>query len=262
MLELIERRPDGAPKATPLVFVHGAWHAAWCWDEHFLPYFASNGYACTAVSLRGHGSSPGRERLRWTRVRDYVDDVTEVVAGLPAPPVLVGHSAGGFVVQKCLEQHTAAGAVLVASLPPRGAAMTALRVLRRHPGTFLKANLRLSLAPILETPELAQEFLFPPSMPKDQVVAYWQRLQDESYRAFLDLIALDLVRTTRVSHAPMLVLAGGRDALVAPDQGRRTAKIYGADLEILPDMAHDIMLDRAWRSAAERMVEWLDRRVP
>jgi len=41
-LERITRTP-GTGKATPLVFVHGAWHGAWCWDEFFLPCFADKG---------------------------------------------------------------------------------------------------------------------------------------------------------------------------------------------------------------------------
>jgi hypothetical protein len=23
----------------PLLFVHGSYHSAWCWQEHFMPYF-------------------------------------------------------------------------------------------------------------------------------------------------------------------------------------------------------------------------------
>lgn len=93
--------------------------------------------------MRGHGGSPGRERLRRTRVRDLVADVESVVAGFPEPPVLVGHSLGGFVVQKYLETHTAVGAVLLAPAPPTGALPVTLRAARRYPGPFLKANVQL-----------------------------------------------------------------------------------------------------------------------
>lgn len=49
---------EEGPKAKllpPLLFVHGSYHSSWCWAEHFLPYFASLGYPCYAVSLRGTG---------------------------------------------------------------------------------------------------------------------------------------------------------------------------------------------------------------
>ena len=61
-LEIIARAPAAEPRPTPLLFVHGAWHGAWCWDEHFLGYCARRGYAAVALSLRGHGGSGGRGR--------------------------------------------------------------------------------------------------------------------------------------------------------------------------------------------------------
>ena len=89
MIELIERLPASPARTTPLLFVHGAWHAAWCWEQHFIPYFTAHGYRCFALSLRGHGRSDGHDRLRWTRARDYVDDLDETIRRLPEPPVLV-----------------------------------------------------------------------------------------------------------------------------------------------------------------------------
>ncbi|RWW22215.1 hypothetical protein GW17_00013598, partial [Ensete ventricosum] len=37
----------------PLVFIHGSFHAAWCWVEHWLPFFSDSGYDCHALSLLG-----------------------------------------------------------------------------------------------------------------------------------------------------------------------------------------------------------------
>ena len=42
-LEIISKRPRAKTHPTPLLFVHGAWHGAWCW-ENFLSYFAEHGY--------------------------------------------------------------------------------------------------------------------------------------------------------------------------------------------------------------------------
>jgi hypothetical protein len=36
--ELVEVLPDEpVPAKPPLLFVHGAWHGAWCWQEHWMP---------------------------------------------------------------------------------------------------------------------------------------------------------------------------------------------------------------------------------
>jgi pimeloyl-ACP methyl ester carboxylesterase len=119
-LEVLSRAPARPRNAPPLLFVHGAWHGAWCWDEHFLGYFSQLGFSAHAVSLRGHGESEGKERLRFARLSDFVEDLEQTVDALPATPVLIGHSMGGFVVQKYLERRRAPLAVLLASIPPGG----------------------------------------------------------------------------------------------------------------------------------------------
>jgi pimeloyl-ACP methyl ester carboxylesterase len=257
MLEVIDKGSATEAHPVPLLFVHGTWHGAWCWDEHFLDFFADRGYACYALSLRGHGKSPGGERLRWTRIQEYADDVAETVAQLPTQPVLVGHSMGGFVVQQYLENHTAAGAILVAPIPPTGALRVTLYVARHYPVQFAKVNGLLRLSPLVATPDLARALLFSASIPDKQVNTYQQRLQDESYRAFLDMLALDLVRTKRVIRVPMLVLGAEHDTLVTQRQIHRTAAVYGAEAEIFPDMAHDMMLEPGWQGVAGRIDGWL-----
>ena len=255
-LEIISRYPSGSAHATPLLFVHGAWHAAWCWDVHFLNYFAQQGYAAHALSLRGHGSSEGHDSLRWMRIADYVADVAQKVKQLPAPPVLIGHSMGGFIVQKYLEEHAAPAVVLLASVPPAGVLATTLRAARRHPLIFAKANLTFSLAPLMATPALAREFLFSKDLPDAEVLSYWKRLQDESYLAWLDMLAFNLPQPGKTA-SPMLVLGGTNDSSLKPGQIKATAHAYTARYEMIEGVAHDMMLDTQWRAVAERIQAWL-----
>jgi len=58
MLEVIDKGSCSEAHPVPLLFVHGGWHGAWCWDDHFVDFFADAGYRAVAVSLRGHGTSP------------------------------------------------------------------------------------------------------------------------------------------------------------------------------------------------------------
>ena len=57
-IELISHVPAKLKHPSPVLFVHGAFVAAWCWDDHFLPYFAKRGYAAHALSLRGRTMTP------------------------------------------------------------------------------------------------------------------------------------------------------------------------------------------------------------
>lgn len=101
-LELLHEAPTHPLDAPPLLFLHGAYVGAWCWQEHFLPWFAAQGYDAWALSLRGHGGSRTDRPRDTLSIDDYVDDVLRAQERLPAEPILIGHSMGGFVAQKAL----------------------------------------------------------------------------------------------------------------------------------------------------------------
>jgi len=255
-LEVLKEEPVSNARPTPILFVHGMWHGAWCWEEYFLPYFAQQGYKSYALSFRGHGASEGRERLRWTTLADYVADVSQVASQMDKAPVLVAHSMGGLVVQKYLESHDAPAAVLLASVPPKGVIPTTLRIFRRHPLAVIKVNLTLSMYPVIETPRLAHEAFFSANMPKEKVKAYFSKLQDDSYRAYLDMLGLGLPRPERVK-TRMLVLGAANDSIFTTSEVEATARAYGTTAEFFPDMAHDMMLEPGWQAVADRILGWL-----
>ena len=60
------------PTRCTAVHSRGA-RAAWCWDEHFLDFFATRGFRAVAVSLRGHGASPTSKAVPSVSIADYVD---------------------------------------------------------------------------------------------------------------------------------------------------------------------------------------------
>ena len=258
-LELISALPERQARPVPLLFVHGAWHAAWCWQEHFLPYFAGQGYECHALSLRGHGGSECHSRLRWHRAQDFVRDIGHIAEQMSTPPVVIGHSMGGYLVQKYLESYQAPAGILLASVPAQGVWRISLKTLRRFPLHFLRLNLRLSLWPLMETPEMARFHLFGDEMPEEQVSRYQGRLQDESYRGYLDMMLFDLPKPGRVK-TPLLVLGAAEDRIFAPHEVEATAAAYGTSAQIFPGMAHDMMLEAGWQKAAEAMVGWLTAR--
>ncbi|MBN2178361.1 MAG: alpha/beta fold hydrolase [Deltaproteobacteria bacterium] len=255
-LEIIEKYPSAKIHETPLLFVHGAWHGAWCWDEYFLDYFASQGFDVYAVSLRGHGRSDIKGSLRFARISDYVEDVATAAASLPKKPVVIGHSMGGLVTQKYLETHEAPAAVLLASVPPRGIIMTFLRIMTGHFGVFLKAILTLSLYPVVATPELVREHFFSPDMSEETLRIYSSQMQDESFLAFLDMLAFSLPKPDSIS-TPVMVLGAGKDTIFHVKEIESTALAYNTKPHIFPDMAHDMMLETGWLNAAKTIADWL-----
>jgi hypothetical protein len=78
MLDVIDKGSSSESHPVPLLFVHAGEHAAWCWDEHFVDYFAAKGYRALALSLRGHGMSSNSKPPRACSIADYAQDVSAI----------------------------------------------------------------------------------------------------------------------------------------------------------------------------------------
>jgi len=257
MLEVIDKGDATDSLPVPLLFVHGAWHAAWCWDEHFLSYFAEKGYRALAVSLRGHGKSSAPKPMHFCSIRDFVDDVNSVAESLPVRPVVIGHSMGGFVVQKYLESHEAPAGVLLASEPPRGAGGFLMRYAKRHPWRSARSTFTTKSLHGFKTPERAREYFYSPQTPESDVVRYTARLGEEfAGRLTLDQTLLNLPQPEHVT-TPMLVLGGECDGAFTVEEIHETARAYRTEAEIFPGMGHNMMLEPGWRHVAERIHAWL-----
>lgn len=249
------------PRAT-LVLVHGAWHGAWCWQDGFTQRLADRGISTLAPSLRGHAGSAAGVRLNRARMRDYVDDVASVIAGLGTdvpPPFVAGHSMGGGVVQGLLartDRPAVAGAALLASMPPRGVIGVTAQVARTTPGTFLASNATFDLGRLVRTPEQVRSLFFTPRTSAAVVEAATARVQSESYLAFLDMLALDRPRPRAVD-VPVLVLGAADDAIFTADDVAATANAWGAEHVTLEDIGHDVMLDDGWERAADALADWV-----
>ncbi|NDJ75487.1 MAG: alpha/beta hydrolase [Chloroflexi bacterium] len=257
-LEVISRQPSGTARPTPLLFVHGMWHGAWIWEEHFFPYFVERGYAVHALSLRGHGNSEGSKNIRWHRIGSYVQDVAQVASTLDTPPVIIGHSMGGYVTQKYLENHPAAAGVLLASAPPgHGVWQATFRALAKHPLAVLRVNLTFSMRPLVATPERYRWVFFTPDFPEDTLRRYHAQINNESIVAFLGLLGLSRLHPRRVK-VPMLVTGAEQDTLFSTAEIEGTARAYGTSAEIFPNVGHNMMLDTGWQAVGERIASWLD----
>jgi len=210
------------------------------------------------VSLRGHGGSPSPVPLRQCSVADYLEDISTVADSLPRRPVIVGHSMGGFLVQRYLECDDAPAAVLMASMPPQGNFGSALRWIRQRPWHFMKMLTTAKSLPYINTPELARERFFSAQMPDSKVMEYAARLQEESARIGVDCL-VRLPRTRRVT-TPLLVLGAEDDGATSQGEVRATARAYRTEPEFFPEMGHDMMLEPGWVAVAERIHTWLGAR--
>ena len=246
-LELLQALPEGDPDpGVPILFVHGAGHGAWCW-HNWLEAAADAGHPAYAVSLTGHGESPGP--LLSAHLDTYVDDVIRTAASLPSQPVIVGHSLGGLVVQRAIARYPARGAVLVAPIPARPGVGTLVSIARHNPGDAAKIMVGGSLP-------MREQYLFNRLEP-DEAARYSGLCGKESPLAQFQVL-LHRPADPPKGGAPVLVLGTPDDALIPISDVRDTARRYGAESIEFPGIGHDLMLDGGWEEPAEAMLGWID----
>lgn len=250
-IELIHIPTKTFPERGSLLLLHGACHAAWMWQDNFAPWFAQQGYNVYAMSLRNHGNSDDVGNGKNIRIKDYVADLETVIDQLDTPIYLIGHSMGGFVIQHYLTKHhqKIKKAVLLCSIPPHGLWRVTLKTLYQFPKTFFKANLLRTLTPIFKNPILASRYMFSQKTDMNKVINVVAKMQDDSYRAYLDCLFLDLPNPKKVT-TPIMVIGGEADFLFPPEDIKATAKAYHVAPHIIPDAPHDLMLEPGWEYIA------------
>jgi len=113
-----ERSPD------TIVLVHGFWVTPRSW-EHWISYYAAKGYRVLAPAYPGfevevealNADPTPVERLT---VPAIIAHLESIVGALGAPPILMGHSAGGTFVQILLDHGFGAAGVTFNSAPTEG----------------------------------------------------------------------------------------------------------------------------------------------
>ncbi|WP_207478329.1 alpha/beta hydrolase [Arenibaculum pallidiluteum] len=254
-LEIISRSPKRATGLPPLLFVHGAFCGAWIWDEHMLPYLVERGLAVHAVSLRGHGDSPGRCDLDRFGLDDYAADVETAIATLGGPPpVLVGHSMGGMVVQRAMERCGAAGAALMASAPPHGLWSSTWSLAWRHPRVFQQIALLQTFGPGAVDPSGIRGAFFSDRIPEADLLRFEPRMQRESRRVQMEMMGLRL--PPRPPGVPVLVMGAEEDVFFPRIEIEATARAFGTQARIFPRMGHAMMLEPGWRDVADAIADW------
>lgn len=246
-------------RAVPLLFVHGAFAGAWMW-ETFMPFLAEDGYRSYAVSLRGHGGSAGREHGNWHSISDYVDDTMAVLDWLGEPAVLIGHSMGGFVVQKTLERHEAPAAALICSVPPQGLVAAQFHILLQKPQLFFEINNIMGGGQ--PSPETVRDALFAQDVSDEMLYDFLERMQTESQRAIWDMSMFNLPLLPMMRRPPMLILGAEKDVLVPAFLVQATAHTYGLPCKIFHDMGHAVTHEKKWPLVAATLRDWLLETAP
>ncbi|HQR52717.1 MAG TPA: alpha/beta fold hydrolase [Burkholderiales bacterium] len=256
-LHTLYRRAAGASRHPPLLFVHGGYVSASCWDVYFLPYFSRHGFECHALDLSGHGASEGREHLNSFGLDDYAADVARTAAALGEPPILLAHSMGTSIAERVAEREPVRAAVLMSPVPAMGTLAAAMKLALAEPAFFTEVSRASQGRYTAKTLRLMRDIYYSPDMSPEELVRFQVHFQPESSRAVTELTLLGLRAPRRLPRIPALVLGGECDAVFPPSLLCFSAIRWNAKLVEVPRAGHTIMLDRHWERAASEILHWL-----
>ena len=250
-------RMNGNGRKPPLLFVHGGYSDAWFWEPYFLPWFARKGYAAHALSLRGHGNSGGHETLFVAGLDDFAADVEHVMANLPGPPVLIGHSMGAAIVERLLATRPVRAAALLSPVPPAGLMTMATRLATGQPDYSLQFSQFDPARMSIHVLEALRPFYFSKDVAPEILAEASAHFCDESPRVLLDLSMRLHWQLPERGGVPLFVLGAEDDRISTPDDVRATARHHSVDATLVPGLAHMLMLERKWETAAKELLRWL-----
>lgn len=247
-LEILKKLPEKSSNLPTLLFVHGASHGMWCWQENFIPYFSSKNFPVYALDLRGHGKSEGFNDIDSFSLSQYADDVMEVMNQLDENVILIGHSMGGAVVQKILSLHpkNVKAAVLLSSVPHSGMFKDLIKLLFTQFKNVRQAKKSFSC----ENVRFPFEVYVDDNIPSEKIKLYSSLIQLESKKASLEIFTSIVPKNLNV-HIPMLIVGSKCDKIVSAKSVALTAKFYKTKPIILNNLSHDMMLDSNWKIVAD-----------
>ncbi|WP_264658753.1 alpha/beta hydrolase [Azospirillum canadense] len=251
----------GLSAAKSIVMVHGAFAGAWCF-EVFRGVFRDLGWTVHDPDLKGHGVAVGTgQDLVGVGMADYRADLTAFLQGFPEPPVLLGHSMGGVLVQQLAADGLARALVLVDAAPRAG-------ILPSTDSERTAAQGLMSLGPFWTT-VVHPNFAVAAGdslngVPADERRAVFDRFGPESGRALFELFfwMLDRTKATAVDvgavRCPVLCVSGREDRIVSPETARASVSAfrYGTYREA-PGHGHMLLVEPGAADIARSIAEWL-----
>lgn len=204
------------PIRDTVIMIHGAGGGGWEYDK-WKPVFAKVGWKVIAKDLL-----PAKGGLEQTKFQDYLDQTKTWVPKSHRRLVIIGASMGGILTLKLTESLKPDGIILINSVPPAGISKRGAPA--PYPPVVHWAN-----GPIQDTRD---------SLPDgDEATIQWAhpKWRDES-GTVLNQIRQGI--PAKPPTIPSLVIIGGDDKDVKPEDSKSLAKWASAKTILFPKMSH------------------------
>jgi non-heme chloroperoxidase len=259
---------------TPVVFIHGLWLLPSSW-QRWAEMFEQAGYAPLTASWPDDPETVEQARANpevfaGKTVGQVADHVAEVIAGLTAKPVVIGHSFGGLLAQITAGRGLSAATVAIDPAPFRGVLPLPISALRsgmpvlgnpanrKRAVTLTFEQFRYGWAnavPESEARQLYDEFhVAAPGAPLFQAAT-------ANLNPFTEAKVPD-----HGDRGPLLIISGGADHTVpwaiANASYKRQHRHYGVtEITEIPNRGHALTIDSGWREVADTALKFVKRFV-
>jgi pimeloyl-ACP methyl ester carboxylesterase len=252
-----------------IVLIHGFWVTPRSW-EHWIERYEAAGHRVLAPAYPGfeievEALNTDPTPIESVTVPQIIDHLEAVVAELDAPPVLIGHSAGGVFTQILLDHGLGAAGVAINSAPTEG--------VKRVPLSQVRATF-----PVLKNPANRHRavgftfeqwhYAFTNTFPEVESRALYERYHvPASGQIFWGSALANIhpgpddnhVDYDNPDRAPLLFISGSKDNLMPPSIQQSNAKHYRSDLvtEVKEfDGPHLLPAWRNWEEVADYALGW------
>lgn len=260
-LEMVRKSAlEADPHKPPILFIHGAYHAAWAW-ERYQAYFAERGYSSIAISVRGHGVSEGMATIEKATLTDYLADVEEVLSTFETPPIVIGHSLGAVLIRTLLERHTFPAAVLIGTPTRSSLLFGIMMLLRKYPLKTLQTLFTSDLQYLYGVKAVLSFLFYNKEKDATLVGEYVARnlAQKESTKFAMETIMQRIRPYT--GKTPVLVLEAEYDESTNEKFMNELGRFYEATTHMIKGVPHVMMLATEWENGAEVIAEWLKKKL-
>jgi len=250
-----------------ILLVHGAWVTTSSWTN-FKTLLEAKGhkvvvpawpYVGKAVEeLRRHPDP----RLANQTIKGLVDYFEEQIRALPAPPILMGHSFGGLIVQMLLDRGLGAAGVAIDAGPPRGVLPSFTAIKSALPVLLAWRGWNRILPMSIESFTKTFANTLPP---KVQQATYDQHIVPAPGRIYFQA-ALGIGNAVKFKNPkrPPLLLIGAKEdrtctiSMVRAMYQKHSHAPSRTDIMEFPARSHWLIAEPGWEEVAEKALAWTE----
>ena len=262
----------GSNGPIPLMLVHGAWLSSRSW-ENFADYFEKRGFAVSAPEWpRKHGDvdelRADAEELKGLGIAEIVDHYESLIRKLDEPPVLIGHSFGGLIVELLLDRGLGRAGVAMSPAPPKGILVLPFSSLKAAAPALAHPSRWHGIVTL--TPEEFTYAFVNTFTPEDAAAAYERYAVPETGQIFYEAGFANFrmnppseVDFKNENRAPLLVVGAEKDKTVPASLARKQYDKYQrssarTDWVEFEGRPHLLMAAEGWEEVAAAIDGWLD----